>query len=141
MYMPFMKGNKFASNEYKSKNGIKKLTSEQQQTQKTLTKARRDIFKINDVIDLIHYMDEHAIDRKLQDTILKEWNVRQRGVITVDEEKQIKLQLMVLLDFNHTKGQIPELYAYCEEKLPGYLSLLDDARLPFLRGRSLQVHE
>jgi len=126
MYVPFKKGNKFASNEYRSKLKNGNGDSEHDDVSEPHSKIKKDVFKYNNVLDAVSYMQSLEIDGRIQNTIVAEFLRRQLGVITRDEQEIMKEQFRVVLDFIKNKGMFPEFFAFCEESVSGYLPILDE---------------
>ena len=96
-------------------------------------KILKDPYTISNVIEVVEYLTQCEVPTVVINTIVNEWNRRQMGIITRDEEKVLKEQFRVMCDFVANKGIFPEFYAYCEEHASGYLQVLDDKEFPLLR--------
>ena len=107
----------------------------------TVDTIPKDPKSFPNAVALAEYMLDRDIPPVVVNSIVNEYNLSKRGTVSVDKEKEILLQILVILDFITLEGLYPKLYSYIEREMPRYLPLLDDTRLPFLHGRSPKIHE
>ena len=120
----------------KPKKKKKKKKTGRQNPPKSDDEIVKDPYKFTNVLEMIEYLVERQIPPVVINTITNEWNRKQEGVITKDEEKTLRLQFEMVLGFVNKKYDFAEFFAYCEEHAPGYLSEPDEERLPVLRDGS-----